>query len=93
MDSRISKAIVAALTLLSAPPALAQGPPGWPMPPEGLRGPGGPNLLASAAVQEELALSDKQKTHVKRLEGMNRAIDGLTLEEIDKALQSRMTPR
>jgi hypothetical protein len=47
----------------------AQGPPGGPFPPGGMGGPGGgPNLIMSAAVQEDLALTDKQKSQFKRIE-------------------------
>ncbi len=56
-----------ALALLSSV-ALAQGPPGGPAGPGGPGGPPGPPLVMAVAVQKELALSESQKSKLKKLD-------------------------
>ena len=68
---------------LSIASARAQTPP--PAPPDftaafsPMDGPGGPSLLLSASVQEELGLSDKQKSQLKKLQAsmMQKSREGL----------------
>jgi hypothetical protein len=60
MNMRITMLFSAGLALaFAASPARAQGPPG---------GPGGPNLLSAASVQEDLGLNEKQKGRLKQLD-------------------------
>jgi Spy/CpxP family protein refolding chaperone len=48
--------------------AHAQGPPPMPFGPGGMGAPGGPSLVMAAPVQEELALTGKQKEQLRKLE-------------------------
>lgn len=69
--------LILAITLVQA----QEQPGSMPFPPGGMGGPGGPSLLMSEAVQDDLKLSEKQKTLLKKLQASMAQKTRQTFEE------------
>jgi Spy/CpxP family protein refolding chaperone len=82
---------------LATTSTLAQGPPGMPFPPGGMGGGpggpggfGGPSLVMAEAVQEDLGLTDKQKTQIKKLK---TSMDQRARELFENAREGGVEPQ